>query len=371
MKQTKILIAPLNWGLGHAARCIPIIKELKNLGAEVIIAADGRALELLQKEFPELKCIRLPGYEIRYHEKGSLTLKLLLQLPRLIASVIKEHKQLKKIITVEKIDAVISDNRYGLYSKKIKSVFITHQTGIKLPKYIAWLEAFVNSINHYFISKFDACWIPDFEGTDNLSGELSHNYSLPKNAIFIGPLSRFTYREEKKKYDLLILLSGPEPQRTLLEKLLIKQLFQTENELIPRRPDQKLKVFLVRGIAEGSNQPINISENFTRVDYLLTEELNNAILSSDVIISRPGYTTIMDLAILGSKAIFIPTPGQTEQEYLADYFKRRGIYYSEGQQEFNIKRAMEQIKNYTVPSLEYDKRYRKRLSNWMEDLCNA
>ncbi|MBK9731885.1 MAG: glycosyltransferase [Chitinophagaceae bacterium] len=347
MKPTKkILVAPLNWGLGHAARCIPIIRELKNLGAEVIIAADGRALELLQKEFPELKCIRLPGSEIRYHEKGSLTLKLLLQLPQLIASVIKEHKQLKKIITEEEIDAVISDNRYGLYSKKIKSVLITHQTGIKLPKNIVWLESFINGINHYFMSKFDACWIPDFEGTDNLSGELSHKYPLPKNAIFIGPVSRFTCREEKKKYDLLLLLSGPEPQRTLLEKLLIEQLFQIETEFVHRNSNHPLKVFLVRGMAEGSNQAVSISENFTQVDYLLTEALNTAILSSEIIISRPGYTTIMDLATLGSKAIFIPTPGQTEQEYLAEYFKRRGFFYSEGQEGLDVWRALEAATEY-------------------------
>lgn len=192
IQEKKILIAPLNWGLGHAARVIPIIRELLNLEAEVLMAADGRALEFLRKEFPQLNWIRLPGYDIRYQEKGSLTLQLLRQLPKIMVSFFAEQRQLEKIIQEERIDVVISDNRYGLFSKKIPCVFITHQTGIIVPKPFKWTEKIINRINHILISKFDACWIPDFEGENNLSGDLSHKYSKPPNAIFMGPLSRFS-----------------------------------------------------------------------------------------------------------------------------------------------------------------------------------
>ncbi|HUM46075.1 MAG TPA: glycosyltransferase family protein [Chitinophagales bacterium] len=332
----KILVAPLNWGLGHATRVIPIIRELIIHEAEVIIAADGRALELLRKEFPLLKWIRLQGFEIQYDEKRSLPLQLMLQLPKFIRSIFAEQKQLDKIIDDERIHAVIADNCYGLHSKKIPCIFITHQTGIIVPKSIKWTATFLNRINHFLISKFDACWIPDFEGENNLSGALSHKYQLPGKASFIGPLSRFTFQESNKKYDLVIVLSGPEPQRTALERIVVEQV----NHFIHQAENSSFMVLLVRGIPEGSNQVTVHELNFSQADYLPAEELNDAILSSKMILSRPGYSTVMDLATLGSKAIFIPTPGQTEQEYLAEYLMKKKIFYAENQQSFNLQRAL-------------------------------
>lgn len=367
MKQAKkILVAPLNWGLGHAARCIPVINELNRLGAEVIIGADGAALELLRKEFPGLNWIHFPGHRVRYHEKGNLTAKLLLQLPQLIMAVITEHRLLKKIIAAEKIDAVIADNRFGLYTGTIASVFITHQTTIKLPTFIARMEPLVNSINHFFISKFDNCWIPDFEGPQNLAGDLSHKYLVPGETAFIGPLSRFTYQEQKIIYDILVLLTGPEPQRTMLERLLTDQLLKVDERVgsaagLPRR----LNVLLVRGITGGSAVPVSLAENFMRVDYLLTKELNSAMLSSGIIISRPGYSTIMDLAVLGSKAILIPTPGQTEQEYLAHYFMQRGIYYSAVQEGFDLATALQCGKNFTGQIIKDTGKLNAHLASWL------
>lgn len=366
MKQTKkILVAPLNWGLGHAARCIPIINELNKLGVEVVIGADGTALELLRKEFPGLHWIRFPGHIVRYHEKGNLTAKLLLQLPQLMMAVKAEHSLLKKIIVSEKIDAVIADNRFGLYAGTIASVFITHQTSIKLPKFIAFMEPIFNGINHFFISKFDNCWIPDFEGQQNLSGDLSHKFPLLGNTVFIGPLSRFSYQEEKRKYDILVLLTGPEPQRTVLERLLTDQMLRVDESVDAASFQQRLNVLLVRGITGGSAVPVSLAENFTRVDYLLTKELNEAILSSGIIISRPGYTTIMDLAVLGSKAILIPTPGQTEQEYLAQYFMQRGIYYSAAQEGFDLATALQCAKNFTGQIIKDTGKLNAHLVSWL------
>jgi len=340
-RRKKILIAPMNWGLGHAARDIPIVRELIKNNVEVILAADGRPLELLRKEFQGLKWLRLPGYDIKYSQKGNLALKLISQLPKFINSFISERRQLKKIISDEKIDTVISDNRYGLYSKKIYSIFITHQTGIMLPASLRWLESMLNKLNRKLIERFNECWIPDFEGENNLSGDLSHKYAKPDNAIFIGPLSRFSCRKAEQVYDVLVLLSGPEPQRTVLENILKEQISRLVND-----PRNSSKVLMVRGATEGSTEINSLAENFSVVDFMATEQLNEVLLSCEVIISRPGYSTIMELASLGKEAILIPTPGQTEQEYLAEYFGRRKIFYNVAQKDFNLKHVIKVVKEF-------------------------
>jgi uncharacterized protein (TIGR00661 family) len=345
----KILVAPMNWGLGHAARCVPIIRELLSGNVEVVIAADGKALQLLRIEFPELKWIRLPGYNIKYWWEGSATFQILLQLPKIILSFYRERKWLKQFIKEEKINAVISDNRYGLYSEKILCVFITHQICIQLPAAFKGMETSFYRLNKKLIERFDQSWIPDFEGEKNLSGNLSHQFPLPENALFIGPLSRFTYSGSTVptvppvKRDLLIVISGPENQRTKFEKLLTEQAKKLA-----------LKVLMVRGIPEavgmdtnrGHNHHEKVTSNFSKVDFLNAEELNHAFLSSKIILARSGYSTIMDLAATRSKAILIPTPGQTEQEYLAQYLLREKICYSEKQNEFDLKRALERVKDF-------------------------
>jgi uncharacterized protein (TIGR00661 family) len=333
----------MNWGLGHAARVVPVIHELIKHDVEVIIAADGRSLELLRKEFSELKWIHLPGYDIHYSKNKSFMKSIMLQLPMILRSFFAEKKWLQEIMRKEKINAVISDNRYGLYSKKIYTVFITHQTGIMLPRPIKCVERMLNEVNHYLIRKFNECWIPDFEGENNLSGDLSHRYLVPPNAVFIGPLSRFSWHEEKKQFDLLVLLSGPEPQRTVLEKILMKQLLILTCSV----PKMNFKLLMVRGVPEGIEEMIQVEENFFLVDFLGGEKLNTIMLASDLLISRSGYSTIMDLATLAKKAILIPTPGQTEQEYLAYYFKERKIFYSEKQANFNLKRALVESEKYS------------------------
>lgn len=334
-RKKKILVAPLDWGLGHATRCIPVISELEKQGAEVIIASDGRSLDLLKKEFPHLKFIRLKGYRIFYYKNLSMPFTILLQFPKIIRAVRSEHRELKKIICEERINAVISDNRYGLHSKEILCVFITHQIGIVLPRSLKIAEWLVYRINKFFIDKYNECWIPDSAGKKNLSGKLSHLANWSGKERFIGVLSRFKSKEDiPKQYDILVILSGPEPQRTLLENLLKEQIIRTS-----------LRTLLVRGITEETVTE-KITENFSAVSFLDSEQLNTAILAADIIISRSGYSTIMDLAVLGKKAILIPTPGQTEQEYLADSFKEKGIFYSEPQKDFSLQRAMDNSKDY-------------------------
>ncbi|MGZ4060924.1 MAG: glycosyltransferase [Bacteroidia bacterium] len=370
-KQKRILICPLDWGLGHAARCIPIIRLLLKKNAEVIVAADGRALELLKQEFPELEFISLKGYEVNYSANGSMVAKMVFSIPKIVRGIKKEHEALKKIIQKKKIDTVISDNRFGLWNKDVKSVFITHQLMIKTP----FAEKLLHKKNLNYINQFDECWIPDVEGIKNLSGDLSHKYELPKNAFYIGALSRFekvfnqnfpTSLEVTIKnvsdapadrplemifeYDVMAIISGPEPQRSIFEKLVLEQLKQL-----------KIKALIVSGKTE-SGQKEEIIDNIKIFSHLKSDEMQKAILSSKIIIARSGYSTIMDLANLEKKAVFIPTPGQTEQEYLAEELMKKKIAFSQTQKTFNLENALKESENYTgFEAIENSNQLEKRI----------
>lgn len=342
--QKKILICPLDWGLGHATRCIPIINTLltyENL--KVIIAADNRPLELLKNEFPQLQFIKFPGYNISYNKKGLLAIKMFLSIPKILLGIYKEHKMLSRIIKDYNNDMVISDNRYGLWNRKIYSVFITHQIMVKVPIFLKFFGPILYGLNRFFIKKYDECWIPDFAGENNLSGTLSHPPAprrVTSNAYYIGPLSRFkglnpAVCESKKVYDLAVILSGPEPQRTILQEIILKQLKETT-----------LKSVVVLGKTEEIQYITSPQENIKIYPHLNQKDLLDVILSSEIILSRPGYSTIMDLIYLKKKAIFVPTPGQTEQEYLAKYYRNRNIFYCVSQKEFNLIEAYKKAKEY-------------------------
>jgi len=333
----KILIAPLDWGLGHATRCIPIIKYLLEKKCEVIIGAESRPLHLLKKEFPSSEFVQIRGYHISYSKNGSMVFKMASQIPKILSGIKQEHELLKRIIKEKKIDAVISDNRFGWWSKKIPCVFITHQLMVKSP----FVENLIYMLNKNYISKYSECWVPDAAGENNLSGDLSHKFPLPKNAKYVGVLSRFTStppllsKEKGVRNEVLIILSGTEPQRTIFEKKIIEQITLL-----------KKKILIIQGITE-KNEHKKISENVEMVSHLTSEELQKEILASEIILSRPGYSTIMDLAVLGKKAIFVPTPGQTEQEYLAKYFSEKKIAYSVSQKAFDLNTSLNESKKYS------------------------
>lgn len=174
MLPKKILICPLNWGLGHATRCVPVINSFLKQGAEVFLASDGVALEFLKKEFPLLTVFQLPEYNVQYQQSGNMTIGILLQSPKIFMAISKERKAIEKIIQENNIDVVVSDNRYGCYSKKIKSVFITHQLFIQTPVALGFLKPLINYINNHYIKKYSAVWVPDVASENNLSGKLSH-----------------------------------------------------------------------------------------------------------------------------------------------------------------------------------------------------
>ena len=341
----RILVAPLDWGLGHASRCIPIAKILEKEGYEVVFATSGRPLELLIQEFPKNDFIKLEGYNISYPKNGQMALSMLSQLFKIWKGIHLEHKQLQQIIDDYNIDGVISDNRYGLYSKKVTCVFVTHQLKIQSPIFSESLQ----KINFKYISKFDECWVPD-SNTHSLRGQLSNANNTPFKCRYIGALSRFEKLEKTEDLDILAIVSGPEPQRSIFEELLKKQLIAS-----------KLKALLVLGKTE-ENKEEDI-ENLKVISHLNAKSLNQQMVNANVVISRSGYSTVMDIAKLHKKAIFVPTPGQTEQLYLAKYFYDKNRAFAMHQKELDIQHALQKVEHVTpLKSDDYEVNWQELLS---------
>lgn len=339
-KRKKVLICPLNWGLGHAARCIPLVSSLLEEGAEVVIASSGRPADLLKKEFPDLKLVFFPGYEITYSDKGFSFFKMMWELPGMLRAVSREHKVLEDIVRYEKADVVVSDNRYGCYTSQCKSVFLTHQVNLPLPRFLNAFQGIANRIVELYIKKFKECFIAD-TALHQLAGDLSVIQNKNIAVKYTGPLSRFynSTNLEMETFELLVILSGPEPQRTVLENNLLEEL-----KSIGKR------TLFIRGLP-GENQKLKNTDKIYFENHLPSAVLNFHLLKSKYIICRSGYSSIMDLAVTGRSAVIIPTPGQTEQEYLADFHKERKHHVAVEQHNLNLNKALEQLEKCKPLSL--------------------
>jgi len=324
-----ILISPLDWGLGHATRCIPIIHMLIRKNCNVLVACDDKIKSLLQQEFPQIQFIELKGYNIRYSKNSWLfALGIGKQIPKILSTIQYENERIKQIVKEHEVHAIISDNRYGFYHRTIPSVFLTHQLRIKTP-FGKIVNRYLQTLNYRFINKFSECWIPDNENHVNFAGELSHQARKPTVPVkYIGILSRFKTSEKVQEKHILILLSGPEPQRTVFENLLLSQL-----------KNYKGLVVFVRGMPT-EHQKLNTTANICVFNHLIADELNQKINEASVIISRCGYSTVMDLAILKKKSILVPTPGQTEQEYLAKHLMKNKFALCIDQNKFQLMNAL-------------------------------
>lgn len=314
----KVLIAPLNWGLGHAARCIPLVAHYCEAGDEVVLAGDGESLVLLKQHFPHLRAIQLPPLQLHYSTTKSQVGALLRQLPKLLNSAFQDHFALQHLLALERFDLVIADNRFGCFTKEAHCVYITHQVCILLPRPWKWAEGLLHHWHARLMKHYNEVWVPDWEGENNLSGDLSHRYPLPENGRYIGPLSRFKACSKSTKalpvYDTIAVLSGLEPQRSLLEQAVVKACEQAPHS----------KVLIIQGKPKAAFCEIQ-HQNITFLPYVSDSDLAHYFLTAQHIVARSGYSTIMDLDALGvlSKAILIPTPGQSEQEYLARYLRYR------------------------------------------------
>lgn len=316
----KILVAPLNWGLGHASRCVPLVRRFLDEGHEVILGGDGESLTLLRRHFPKLRYVYLAPLKLSYSSGKRQVGAMLRALPQLISWAFKDHAMLQAVLREEHIDRVISDNRFGLYSNQCECIYMTHQLHIMLPKGWKWAEGIAERIHARIYRRFDKVWVPDFEDKDrSLSGDLGHPAKRYPKVEYIGPLSRLsiengsrTDRDCIDNESVVAVLSGLEPQRTIFEK-----------EIIARYQGTDEKVLIVQGLMNRPNTRFKRG-NITIVPYLEDQELVKAMCHAKRIIARSGYSTIMDLDALGllQKAELIPTPGQPEQEYLAEFLHK-------------------------------------------------
>lgn len=332
----RIFISPLDWGLGHASRLIPLISELKEKGHFILLGTESQSAAVYKELFPEIQQIRLKGYGIKY-ARTKPELKLLLQIPRIKYAIFNEYFRLRKIVRNHRIDVVISDSRFGLRHKNTLNLILSHQLNILYPQKWWLFGKILNFSNRFLLNSFDAVLIPDDENYW-CSGLLSMNKNI-KNQIFIGLLSRFSLLGKPIKkthfFDLVFALSGPEPQRTHFEELILGQLQHT-----------KYSALIISGKPEYDSA-IQITSNIKKVPHLLAEEFADALVNAKVVISRSGYSSLMDYACLGIKqVVLIPTPGQTEQEYLAKNQMDNQICYSVTQKAFQLEDALIQVKHY-------------------------
>lgn len=332
-KQLRILIAPLDWGLGHVTRCLPLMQHILSRGHQLIFAGNNSQQRYVQTIFPSIEYLYLEGYNVAYaRTKSGLIPKIIAQVPRLRKRIKNEHLWLQEIIRKNHIDAVISDNRYGLYSTLVPCIFMTHQLQIR-SGYSNYVDMLLLRFHYKFIEKFSNCWVVDTEKDNGLSGTLAHPRQLPCiKTVYIGLLSQCAGKNKSinpgSEFYVLVLLSGTEPQRTILSDILWKKAIKLDKPVI-----------FVAG-SEEAETPELVPEHISFHKRLSAEDLLIAIDTASIVICRSGYSSLMDLIALDKKAILIPTPGQTEQEYLAKRMHGKKVFLTAAQQKFDIETSL-------------------------------
>jgi UDP:flavonoid glycosyltransferase YjiC (YdhE family) len=335
-----ILIAPLDWGTGHTTRCIPLIRHLLAHGQQVTMAGNSVQENLIKKNFPDLNVVRLNGYNVTYSKRRSSFLpKLLLQLPRLAATVREEHQWLCNYVRDHQVDGIISDNRYGCYHHKVPSVILTHQLQIMTGMGAA-ADKLLRQLHYKYLARFQECWVPDVPGSPNLAGNLSHPSHLPHHTHYIGMLSQMQPGNTPTTTEhLLIVLSGPEPQRSQLSDLLWKSVQNSDQRIV-----------FVEGsaaIEPRTSVPAHIQYHL----QLGAAALQPLMEQAHLVICRSGYSTLMDLVLLNKKALLIPTPGQTEQEYLAHSLQQQGIFMAARQSLLQLNKELAAVASFPFQKL--------------------
>ncbi len=321
-----ILVTALNWGLGHASRCVPVVRELQRQGAKVILASDGGALDLLHDAFPDTQAVGLPSYGIRYPHRNMIAC-MAPQLPGILRAIGQEWLATQAIVRRYQVHGIISDHRYGCFRRQIPSVFLSHQLQPIIP--VPGIGASLRFIHHQLIRRFNLCWIPDLPGPDALAGDLAKPITAHPFR-HIGPLSRMQTGSADPAFDVIMVLSGPEPQRSILERELLRSAGQLKGRSL-----------LVRGLpGPAPAAPQDVPDQVQVVPFLGATALNGAILSSRLFVGRAGYSTIMDLAVLRKTALLIPTPGQTEQEFLAARLQQKGCFLTQTQGNVDLAAAL-------------------------------
>ena len=329
-----VLVTVLDWGLGHATRTIPIIQSLEKTGVTLLIASSGSALTVLQRAFPSLPSYKLPGYAIQYPTSNMLW-NIGYQMPKIIWVIIREFLIIQRIARSQNVDIIITDNRYGCFSWRRHSIFMTHQLYIKSG--IKWLDPLLKWVHLSWIRFFDECWIPDFPDTPGLAGCLAH--PKPNQRYhYIGLLSRFKPVKVKTEDFILVILSGPEPQRSRLEQKLLLTLAELSHPIV-----------LIRGLPNTQDHSLPPYPNIKIIPYLSGKPLSILLQRAKFVICRSGYSSMMDLITLQKQAFLIPTPGQTEQIYLAQWATQNQWFFHQQQDELDIPFALTQVAQFQPP----------------------
>ena len=342
--QMKIIYAVCSWGLGHATRSLPVIRALVSEHNEVTVISNGRSLEVLRKELGDtVNYADIPDYPMLVSENTrQFIAKSMVYWPVFIKRIEDGLAELQKILRQSHYNCIFSDARYDMYSKKIPSIFMSHQMRIMNPLRIRMFERTMERFNMFFFRRFGTVLVPDYKD-DSLSGDLSHHLRrIQEDRLhYVGVLSDFRKRRVKKDIDYLISISGPEPQRSFLEDKLMTQA-------------QDLDGTIVVTLGKAEARSVTKQKHLTKYSFVnkdLREELLNR---AHLVISRSGYSTIMDLAVIGTKALLIPTPGQIEQEYLSKYHNSLGTFYSVTQDAVSLKSDIQVAKQKAGITRECD-----------------
>ena len=360
----KILLAPLDWGMGHTTRTLPIIDCLQNNGHSVVFAGNAAQCSFVAKSVGDIEFLDLEGYNITYGKHAAIS--TLLQVRAILKAIKHEHNWLLDLCNKQAFDGIISDNRYGLYHPNIPSIFVTHQLRIRT-KMGTQIDSFIQRLHYRFISHFTECWVPDIHGNNSLAGVLSNPDTLPHETKYLGPLSQFENvapqipKQIGRSGHMLVLLSGPEPQRSVLSKKIWQQI-----KLMQR----KEHIVFVEGTDNYEKQDglLPCIKQYGRVTKELLLQL---IQSAELIICRSGYSTLMDLLALDKKAVIIPTPGQPEQEYLGMLMHKKGIFYSVKQWQFQLDTVRKNVQHFPFETGHYRDSFKQHeviLNEWVNSL---
>jgi len=355
----KILYGVCSWGLGHATRSLPVIRKLIKEGYDITIISNGRALELLKKESGKnLEYIDIPDYPMLLSENArQFMAKSMIYWPKFISGLKSGFDKVTKLLGKRKYDRIISDARYDVYNRNIPSFFISHQMRIMNPLRIKMFERGSELFNLFFFKRFAGVIVPDYADEDNLSGDLSHNlYRIDESKLYyVGVLSDFKKKNLRKDIDCLVSITGPEPQRSLLEKKLLSQIRGLDGRIVVTLGKTEKKDVVKKGDVEVYS-------------FMTKDEREDVLNRAKLVVSRSGYSTILDLAVIGVKALMIPTPGQIEQEYLGSYHNQRGTFYSVDQEKVDVVRDVEVAKRRTGFTRKVD--VDKSVENIMDIISN-
>lgn len=329
----RIIVSPLSWGLGHVTRDAPIVDYLLEKGHEIVFVATGRALTYARRRYADCRAIELPDMPPPYSKTRFFVPMFLKFIPRMLRAIREEHERSQRIFDEVKPDLIFSDNRYGIWSRDIPSFILSHQIRLKTPPALSPLEVFTEAWARSHLKHFTRVIVPDYDGQQTLSGRLSHDLCFwsRDELYYAGQLSTIRPAELPQDVAVFISLSGPEPQRTVLEEIIRQQVASIEH---------MGKIVVTLGKPEAANKE-TLGQNVECFSFLPSERQQEMMNRARLVVSRSGYTTVMELAELGRRALYIPTPGQTEQEYLSRYYEEHGMYHSVSQYKLDLVRDVE------------------------------